>query len=362
MGKRFQYVSLRAMYHLMDGLSFKVQHCAEVLDEALVQLNRKTGIPDRIVRWNSRGGNVRRPLVLPGHGRIIVDMTEIFNPRHGRILMAQIIEKKDEKETAPVAFLSMRSLSLDIPMRAEIPLRALIKGSPDLSGTYTVYLHALMCDDGLDFVYYGLTRRGWNLRFLEHTKAGVASGSRRLFPQKLAALIDARVAERAGLSDPRPKLAGVVSAVCAVGVDEDMALDIEEYLVDKYSLVTKHPNGLNMIPGGREGIRVLHQLAGFASETLVDTESRETALEAHLAEHPQLGFPKPGVAEAWNDPAYAEAVICGRGNRLSGEQVREIRYLASTGWNIAEIRQKVGANDDAQVRRVIAGRTYSRVR
>jgi hypothetical protein len=292
MGKRFQYVSLRGMHHLMEGLSFKVPRCAEALDEVLVQLNRQTGIPDRIVRWNARGWHARRLLTLPGHGRIIVDITETFSPERGKLLMAQAVEKKDEKEHQPVVFLSMRSPSLDIPMRVEIPLRALIKGGPDLSGTYSVYLHAVLCDDGEEFVYYGITKRGWNLRFAEHTKTA-AVGSRRLFPQKLAALIEARAAERAGQTDQRAKLAGIVTAICAIGLDEDMALDVEEYLVDKYSLAAEHPNGLNMIPGGREGIRVLHQLAGRTSNTLIDTEAREAALDAYLARHPQLGVRKP---------------------------------------------------------------------
>jgi hypothetical protein len=112
----------------------------------------------------------------------------------------------------------------------------------------------------------------------------------------------------------------------------------------------------------REGLRVLHHLAGRTSDALVDTENREAALDEHLAQHPQLGVPKPGVAAAWSDPAYAEAVICGRDNRLRADQVREIRFLAATGWDVAAIRQRVAALDDGQVRRVLAGRTYARIR
>jgi hypothetical protein len=65
----------------------------------------------------------------------------------------------------------MHSPLLDIPMRLEIPLRAVIRGGPALYGTYSVYLHALLADDGTEFVYYGITKRGWNLRFAEHTKS-----------------------------------------------------------------------------------------------------------------------------------------------------------------------------------------------
>jgi hypothetical protein len=113
-------------------------------------------------------------------------------------------------------------------MRIEIPLRALLRGGPDLEGKY-------VCT------------------FCFQTTAGTQQAL--MFPKKIADLINARVAQLAGRNDARPKLDGVINALCAVGVDEDMAKDIEEYLVDKYSLASKHPKGLNMIPGGREGIR-----------------------------------------------------------------------------------------------------------
>ena len=92
------------------------------------------------------------------------------------------------------------------------------------------------------------------------------------------------------------------------------------------------------------------------------TDSREAALDDYLKLHPQLGIPKPGVAEKWNDPAYAEAVICARENRLTAEQIREIRYLAAIGMETDQIRLKVGALNDGQVRHVIDGRTYARIR
>jgi hypothetical protein len=317
MAKRFEYVSLRAMYHLMDGLTFKVSHCADVLDEALIEFNRQTGVPDRIVSWNARGGHARGPLALPGHGRIIVEITETFSPGRGPMQAARVVRKANETETAPVVFLLMRCPTLDVPMRVELPLRALLKGGPDLSDTYSAYLHALLCDDEQEFVYYGITKRGWSLRFAEHTKAGVAHGSRRLFPQELAALIEARVAERAGQNDTRPKLAGIVTALCAVGLDEDTALDVEEYLVDKYSLASKHPYGLNMIPGGRDGIRFLHQLAGHTCDAHLDTDSREAALDAHLERHPQLGYP-----QARHRRSVERSLLCGGSHLWPGQSAQ----------------------------------------
>ena len=153
------------------------------------------------------------------------------------------------------------------------------------------------------------------------------------------------------------------SVICAIGLDEDAAMDTEEYLVDKYSLSSKHPFGLNMIPGGREGIRVLHELSPVINGSLIETDAREEILDDYMRHHPQFGIRKPGVAEKWNDPAYAEAVICGRENRLSPDQVREIRYLAAMGGvDSNQIPAQTGALNDAQVRRVIAGRTYARIR
>jgi hypothetical protein len=255
----------------------------------------------------------------------------------------------------------MHSPSLDIPMRAEVPLRALIKGAGRLKGTYSVYLHALLSDDGKEFVYYGLTRRGWNNRFTEHIQSAFREGSRRLFPLKLKELGEARAAQLSGAATEGPKLKGMVSAICAIGLDESSAMDTEEYLVDKYSLSSKHLNGLNMIPGGREGIRSLHKLSLGGKAPIVETEDREAILDEYLRSHPQLGMPKPGVAEKWNDPAYAEAVICARENRLSADKVRETRYLAALGNSIDQIRMQIGALDKRQISRVLEGRTYSRI-
>lgn len=55
-------------------------------------------------------------------------------------------------------------------------------------------------------------------------------------------------------------------------------------------------------------------------------------------------------------------VICGRENRLGADQVRRIRYLAALGVTAEQIKEDVGAVDEGQIQRVIAGRTYSRIK
>jgi hypothetical protein len=277
------------------------------------------------------------------------------------LYLAKVLESKGEKETAPVVFFSMHSPTLDVPMRTEVPLRALIKGGIALKGTYSVYLHVLLSDDGNEFTYYGITKRGWNNRFTEYLQSAFQDDTRRLFPLKLKELSESRAAQLYGAATNEPKLKGMITSVCAIGLDEPSAMDAEEYLVDKYSLSSKHPNGLNMIPGGREGIRALHRLSLGSKSSITETEDREALLDKYLQSHPQLGKPNPGVAEKWNDPAYAEAVICGQENRLSADQVREIRYLAALGSSVDQIRMQTGALDHGQVSRVLEGRTYSRI-
>jgi len=161
------------------------------------------------------------------------------------------LENNNEKELAPVVFLNMHSPSLNIPIRIEIPLRALIKGGPSLINTYSVYLHTLLCDDGRHFIYYGVTKRGWNVRFNEHARCAIRTESQRLFPVKLKNLMDARIAQLYGRTSTHPRLSGMISTICGVGLNEEQAMESEEYLVDKYSLASKHPDGLNMVPGGR---------------------------------------------------------------------------------------------------------------
>src|SRR3546814_2146149 len=136
-------------------------------------------------------------------------------------------EEKDP-QVAPVVFFNLQSPTLDIPMRVEVPLRALLKGGRKLQGTYSVYLHALLTDVGEEFVYYGITKSGWNTRFSEHVNSSIRKGSQRPFPRKLEELNDARAAEVSGVPDGRPKLAGTTHTISAAGLTEAPAMTLAE--------------------------------------------------------------------------------------------------------------------------------------
>ncbi|MEK7993628.1 MAG: hypothetical protein AAB403_07475 [Planctomycetota bacterium] len=319
-------------------------------------------MPDRIVAWNAAGSpQSGNPLNMPGTKRLVAMIDASFNIETKKTLSSAALVELDDKTQAPAVFFNMNSFTLDMPMRLEIPMRAVLKGGQDLKGKYVIYLHALLADDGNDYLYYGITKRGWNRRFLEHTNSALNEETRRLFPQKLEELIRGQGEKRMG-NLSAVGLKGLVTCLLSVGLDEDAAMDAEEYLVDKYSLASRHLHGLNMIPGGREGVRRLHELVGKSAGGVDDTDEREGILDRYLVAHPSLGVPKPGVALKWNDPAYAEAVICGRENRLSADQVREIRYLAAMGTGLDSIRQQTDAIDTAQEQRVLEGRTYIRIK
>ncbi len=251
----FAFIDPAAFRHLTRGLTFDADRITEVMDDALVTLNKQTGLPDRMRAWIQEGGLAQGPCPLDPKGRVIVDIVQMSNNKGEQLYLATVLRKSDERQMAPVVFVSMHSPALDIPMRVELPLRAVMTGNPPLEGTYTLYLYALMNDRGETYTYYGITKRGWGLRFDEHTRAAIAQKSKRLLARTFDALIEARADELYGRADDRPKLAGIVSAILGTGMSREAALDAEERLVDKNSLRSKHRYGLNMIPGGLAGLR-----------------------------------------------------------------------------------------------------------
>ncbi|NML95947.1 hypothetical protein [Novosphingobium olei] len=225
------------------------------MDDTLIHFDKKNGYITQVEDWIRSGGIQAGPCPAFPTGRIIADTTEMTNAEGGTVHMAAILNETRDAVIAPAVFLSMVSPVLDIPMRVELPMRAVLKGNLPLPGTYTLYLHALGTSDSEDYVYYGITKRGWSIRFHEHTRAAVATASKRLFASKLNELIEARVAERTGVIDDRPKLRSLITAICATGLNKAEAFEVEEAMVEKYSLASKHPRGLNMIPGGAAGAR-----------------------------------------------------------------------------------------------------------
>jgi hypothetical protein len=245
------FVNLTDAKYLASGLVLNVERCVEVLDATLTRFNEQTGIPEKIVAWNEAGGNRQPPLEFPERGRLIFEIAQHRTADQKMLYTVALFECEKDPIKVPVVFISLHSPSLDIPMRVEIPLRALLRGGPPLRGTYSVYLHSLRADDGNEYIYYGITKRGWNKRFSEHIKSAMCDHSKRSLPQKLRELTGARARQLAGEDGQEPKLTGIISALCGVGLDRNSALAVEDRLIEKYSLSSKFIGGLNMISGTR---------------------------------------------------------------------------------------------------------------
>lgn len=197
-------------------------------------------------------------------------------------------------------------------------------------------------DDG--FFYVGVTTRSWQDRWAEHRRA-VEGGSPLLFHRKLR---DELRSDR--VSYIHHKVMGITD-------DLDTLYATEEWLVEGHWEDTRR---LNMIPGGKSGLKYLREHGLLAKRVVPLPDERDRLVETWLREHPRKGLPAPWVAEKWKDDAWAIAQICGRDDRLSVDQVRAIRELAKN--HAAElIAERIGARNADQVQRVIDGKTYTRV-
>ena len=409
-----EFLNSKNLKYALQSLPLKNTKIAESLESSFSRFNNKTGILDEMIQWNIKFRDDFKSHPLVGSrddfvekwkdkvkGRIVFSVHSMTNSDFSRLMKGResqianlenmgpkgksvtvsfIEEYVEELGRSPVVFFHA-PMSLDgsdkvtetmwpssdtyIYYRLEVPLRILLRGGHDLNKTYTVYLHSLITDTGEIFDYYGLTKRGWNIRFNEHWEEGARNyKTRRLFPLKMRSLIQSNMARKNGEWNGGPKLQQINTVLCANGASQNHAMDVEEYLVDKYSLNSKYPNGLNMIPGGYAGIKALHKLRGEnpnKNNQFMSTEQRERLLDEYLLQNPRVGVPNPSAAEKWKDDAYAEAVICGPENRLNPDQVREIRYLSAIGHEPDIIVQKAEARNLRQVEGVLSGKYYSRI-
>jgi len=139
--------------------------------------------------------------------------------------------------------------------------------------------------------------------------------------------------------------------------------DLEALYAGEEFLVQGHwsdARKLNLIPGGKSGLKYMRENGMLGDGVVPLPDDRDRLLADWIREHPRKGLPAPWVSEKWKDPDWAIAQICGRENRLSVEQVRAIRQLARA-HSVEQIAERIGARNADQVRRVIDGKTYTRV-
>ena len=211
--------------------------------------------------------------------------------------------------------------------------------------------------------YIGITKQGWQRRFKQHL-SNARRGSPLLFHR--------------ALRDYYTGCKLVQHRILKVCSSEKEAMDTEEEFVegaksdlpnawafkntgDSWFFGTLYPKGLNMIPGGYAGLKVLHKLGALRDRKPVDVDRRDQILIDALKREGRAGQPNPLISAHWNDPDYAEKIICGPEGRLSPQQINEARALELTGKSNFEIAEAVGAKNEQQIARLLIGRTYSRI-
>ena len=142
-----------------------------------------------------------------------------------------------------------------------------------------------------------------------------------------------------------------------INLSYEDAMNWEEEYVDK---IASDQFGLNMIPGGFKGLRLLHEYR-ITDRVDISLKDRDKAIQEFVRRHPRKGVPNPFIAELWKDDEFYLRIMKARPKTLSPDQVRKIRELAELGQTVAEIVKEVGARNERQVRDVISGKYYGRI-
>ena len=211
-------------------------------------------------------------------------------------------------------------------------------------------------------VYVGITKRTWQARYRQHCD-DMARGSNLLFHRALRG-------EFCGIGT-------IEHIVERAGLTEKQAMEIEETEVEKRSLHSLFPNGLNMIPGGYAGLKCVHEYAsrtGFALKNPITADTIESVLvdvQRHtLNRHFQttdIQRVNAEIARLWaEDIDFRIKATTGQRNRFSFRQIQAARIWHACGWVKEKIlgylkrldSREIGMN---QLERLLRGKTYASI-
>jgi len=231
-----------------------------------------------------------------------------------------------------------------------IPIQFLMKGWGDANVGHQGYSHSLVqLEDHtqrLASTYIGITGRNWLIRLQEHLDETFKQNSNKLFHYTLRNSFESKNKLPLTLN----------SQLLRINMSYDDAMNWEEDMVAN----TLTPDGLNMIPGGYEGMKYLHTLR-VTDKTTLTLDERDDAEKKLVQLHPRLGIPNEKVAQLWKNDEHYLKVIGSRDKTLSPDQVFQIRHLSASGKTPENILSEVGALNVQQVKRVISGKTYTRM-
>jgi len=328
------------------------------LEECLCQINdhgqQYHGLIDGLIEHNKKTLNksvgVRRLKPVP------IDIAQGINVNE-RTIHTQALQRP---EKSPLLLNMIFDYEVHTSWKIILPLQYLLKGWGDANHGHQCYVHTIArnmpkvgtvqqliqreADQSDNYNYVGITGRNWLLRLSEHLRE-IHSGSRRTFYQAWR--------DNLGLSDVR-----YISQLSEINLEYEDAMNWEETFVDT---IASGPNGLNMIPGGFKGLRYLHKLR-ITDRVNISVKERDVAIEEYIRQHPRKGIPNPFISKLWESDEYYSRIIEARPKTLSSEQVRQIRALGEMGRPVSQIVNEVNALNETQVKNVLSGKTYQRVR
>jgi len=343
----------RALLPQIHGLSI-----ARILDEYLqTQIDpAMPGLIDALIEHNEKTSHLKRGSQRLRNSPLDISLISNINNRE---IDVQSIQKP---MIDPSNFLTVLNYENKVSWKTIVPLQFLLKGWGDANRGHQCYMHTiskyvsqkintadiytdLYTDKavGSDHYHYvGITGRNWLHRFREHM-GEMGRGSRKRFHS----------AWRQSTGQANVHFS---SHLVNINLTYKEAMSWEEYHTDRIG-----PNLLNMISGGFKGLSELHKY-GIINRRDISLEERDRAIAKYARLNPRKGMPNPFIAELWKDDEFYLKVIGARLKTLSPEQVREIRRLARQNRTLAQIVEEVGALNELQVKNVIDGKTYKRIK
>ncbi len=184
--------------------------------------------------------------------------------------------------------------------------------------------------------YVGKTSKGVGVRLVQHLKSSV-TGSSTLFHRRLCG---------------DEKYQGMIPIMNVIDSadTEEAAYDLEEHHIRRVVQESLNDFVLLNTIASREAI---NQLRNEFPELFNKKYDVELADEI-------LAMKRQTTSNLWNDPLYAESVICNNERNFDADDVRQIRMMKSLGSSPKQIADlyKVNVN---RITSLFGGKTYSRI-
>lgn len=328
----------------------QLENCLSAIND---NSSKYQGLLKKLRKQNSKSSNY-----LSSTDRLLpcsLDIAIMAYPSTGNIS----VQARQMPDPSPCRLNIVLDLSSDTSWRATMPLQFLLKDWGDANKGYQGYTHVInhslprmgtlmqmrerQANDKDSYYYVGITGRNWLQRLKEHY-GEIKQGSRKKFHRAWR--------ESMGMNNVL-----IISELRAINMSYEEAMNWEEERVDK---IASDEHGLNMIPGGFKGLRLLHKL-GITSKVQIPLDERERAIDRYIQRNPRKGIPNLFVKALWEDDSHYLKVISGQAKLLTPSQVYKIRELNAKGLLPGKIAEEVGALNIKQVKKVISGRTYRRI-